>query len=290
MGIIWGSNFIWMKWASAHITPEQIALARVLFGLVPVLAFGLIRRDFRRWHLRYVHHYLAMALLATSLYYVLYAAGTARLASGIAGALSGAIPLFAFVAGAIALPDERATPQRVLGVLLGAAGVAVIARPWSADGSIDLVGVGLMLLGAACIGVSFVYTRRFITDLGIPATALTTYQMGLGLIVLLLFTDVHGVGAITSDPKALGGLIVGLGLVGTGVSYVVYYFLIAEFGATTAAASAYVPPVVALLIGWLAVGEHLNLTDGVAIALILMGIAFIRPSGRPPETGAIESA
>ena len=280
VGFIWGSNFLFMKWAAELVSARQIALLRVLFGLLPVLAFGLVRREFRRWHLRHSAHFVVMGLLATSLYYVLYAAGTDRLPSGLAGALSGAIPLFAFAAGAVALPSEPVTTRRVLGALLGCAGVVLIAQPWDGQGSVDPRGVVLMLLGSACIGASFVYTRRFITGLGIPPTALTSYQMVLGLVALLPVTDLHGIGAIRTDHQALLGVVVGLGLVGTGLSYVLYYFLIDELGATTASASTYVPPVVALLIGWVALGEPVGRLDVAAISLILAGVVIIRAGGR----------
>lgn len=280
VGFIWGSNFLFMKWAAEDITSRQIAFLRVLFGLLPVLAVGLFRGEFQLWHLRHVGHFAVMGLFATSLYYVLFAAGTDRLPSGTAGALSGAIPLFAFAASAIALPAEPITFRRILGVLMGAVGVVLIARPWNDHGAVDLGGVSLMLIGSASIGASFVYTRRFITGLRIPAAALTTYQMALGLLALLLVTDLHGIGAIGGDPRALLGIVVGLGLVGTGLSYVLYYFLIAQLGATTASASSYLPPVVALTIGWMALGEPVHLTDTAAIALILTGVVIIRSGSR----------
>src|SRR6266540_2304276 len=126
LGVIWGSNFIFMKWAAETITPEQITLLRVLFGLLPVLAFGAVRKVFRRGHLRHAHHFLVMSVLATSLYYFAFAAGTARLPSGIAGALSGAIPLFSFVAAAVLLRSERVTMLGLRGVLVGFSGVLLI--------------------------------------------------------------------------------------------------------------------------------------------------------------------
>ncbi|ABL81369.1 MULTISPECIES: DMT family transporter [unclassified Nocardioides] len=280
VGFIWGSNFLFMKWAAEEISPRQIALLRVAFGLLPVLALGLARREFRRWHLRHTVHFAVMGVLATSLYYVLYAAGTERLPSGLAGALSGAIPLFAFMVGAVALPTEPMTPRRVLGAFLGLAGVVMMARPWNVHGSVDPVGVLLMVTGSACVGASFVYTRRFITGLDIPPTALTTYQMALGLVALLPLTDLHGIGAIRGDHRALVGLVLGLGLVGTGLSYVIFYYLIAELGAATASAASYLPPVVALAIGWIGLGEPLRHADLAAVALILLGVAIIRAGAR----------
>lgn len=175
LGVIWGRNFIFMKWATETISPAQVTLLRVAFGLLPVLAYGAARQVFRREHLRHTHHFLVMAVLATTLYYYAYAAGTERLPSGIAGALSGSIPLFSFVSAAAFLRSEAITRLRLLGILVGFAGVLLVARPWESDGAIDPAGVGLMLLGSASIGLSFVYAKRFLSGLGIPAAALTTY-------------------------------------------------------------------------------------------------------------------
>ena len=62
--LIWGSNFLFMKWASETISPEQITLLCVLCGFLPVLVYAAVRRDFRRSHLRFAHHFLAGRLNA----------------------------------------------------------------------------------------------------------------------------------------------------------------------------------------------------------------------------------
>lgn len=281
LGLIWGSNFIFMKWASETISPQQITLLRVLFGLVPVLAYALVSGALRRAHLRHVHHFFVMSVLATSVYYLAFATGTSRLESGIAGALSGAIPLFSFVSAALLLRSERVTWARLLGVLIGFAGVLLIGRPWESSSGIDLAGVGYMLLGSASVGLSFVYAKRFLSDLAIPPAALTTYQMGLGLVTLLAVTDLHRITAITGDTRAFVAMVLGLGLLGTGLAYILYYFIVDRLGAITASGATYIPPVVALAIGWLLVGEPLAALDGAAVVLILVGVVVLRLGAAP---------
>ncbi len=280
LGIIWGSNFIFMKWATETINPQQVTLLRVLFGFVLVAPYAAARRSFRRQHLRHTAHFLVMSVLATSVYFFAFAAGTRLLPSGVAGALSGAIPLFSFVSAAIFLRAERVTPVRLLGVLIGFAGVLLIARPWETGGDVDLGGVGFMLLGSASVGVSFVYAKRFLSDLRIAPEALTTYQMGLALVTLLVITDLDGISAITSDTRASIAMVFGLGLLGTGIAYILYYFIVDELGAITASGATYLPPVVALAIGWLVVGESLAWWDGAAVTLILTGVVVLRLGGR----------
>ena len=280
LGLIWGSNFIFMKWASETITAGQVTFLRVLFGFLPIVVYAAVRRVLERRHLRHVHHFFVMSVLATSVYYFAYAAGTALLPSGIAGALSGAIPLFSFVAAALFLRSERVTPTRLLGVLIGFGGVLLIARPWVTDGDLDMTGVVCMLLGSASVGLSFVYAKRFLVGLDIPGAALTTYQIGLGLLTLAVVTDYDGITAIGEDPRALLALVLGLGLLGTGVAYILYYFIVDRLGAITASSATYIPPVVALAIGWLLVGEPLDVLDAAAVLLILVGVMVLRLGGR----------
>ncbi|HEY9377313.1 MAG TPA: DMT family transporter [Jiangellaceae bacterium] len=215
-------------------------------------------------------------MLATSLYYFAFAAGTSLLDSGIAGALSGAIPLFSFIAAAVFLRSERLTALRAIGVLIGFGGVLLIARPWDASGTVDPQGVLYMLLGSASVGVSFVYARKFVTGLAIAPAALTTYQMGLALLTLAMITDYDGITAIRTDTRAAVGLVVGLGLLGTGVAYILYYFIVDRMGALTASSATYIPPVVALAIGWLLVDEPVTLLDGLGVLLILTGVVLLR--------------
>ena len=93
LGLVWGSNFIFVKWAAVHISPVQITLLRVIFGFIPVVVYALWRGDLSWSQLRHGHHLVIMALLATALYYYAFARGTVLLPSGVAGMLSGAIPL-----------------------------------------------------------------------------------------------------------------------------------------------------------------------------------------------------
>jgi drug/metabolite transporter (DMT)-like permease len=272
LGLIWGSNFLFMKWAAASITPGQTTLLRVLFGFLPVALYALSRGALARRHLRHLHHFVVMSLLATSVYYFAFASGASLLASGIAGALSGAIPLFSLLGAVVVLRSERTTPLRTLGVLVGFGGVLLIARPWDAGGAVSTTGVLFMVLGSASVGLSFVYAKRFLVALDIPPAGLTTYQMGIGLVTLGAVTDLHGITAIGGDPRALAGLVVGLGLLGTGLAYVLYYVIVERLGAITASSATYVPPVVALAIGWLLADEPIRPVDGFAVLLILTGV------------------
>ena len=221
-----------------------------------------------------------MALLATAIYYFAFAKGTALLPSSIAGLLSGAIPLFTFICAWLFMREERINLTKAVGVALGFLGVLLIARPWSTTGAIDIRGVVYMIAGSISVGCSFVYARKFITPLKLPAVALATYQIGLAMIFLFLLTSLHGIEGVFKDTRAWTGLIFGLGLCGTGLAYVIYYFIVENLGAVAAAGVTYIPPVVALLIGVFLVGDTINPISYAAMIFILAGVAVLQFGSR----------
>ncbi len=283
LGIIWGTNFIFMRQASEWISPVQIVFLRVLCGFVPIAVMAWMQKAVRREHLKYTGHFLVMALLATVIYYWAFASGTSLLLSGVSGVLSGAIPLFSFIVAAIFLRQEKITVMRLCGLMLGFAGVILIAKPWRVSGeSISLAGVGYMILGSLSVGISFVYAKKFLADKQIAPLALTTYQIGLALVILACITPFTGITAIAQDSTASLGLIIGLGLLGTGVAYLTYYYLILNLGAVVASSVTYIPPVVALIVGFLAANEQLGVTEILSMVLIMSGVFLLqRPSRRP---------
>ena len=288
LGLIWGSNFIFVKWAVASISPVQIVLLRVVFGFIPLLVLAVANHSLRWGDLRYAHHFLVMAIVATVFYYLAFALGTAVLSSSVAGMLSGAIPLFTFVTAWLFLRDEPLNRRSVGGTLLGFAGVLLIARPWGGDiAHANLAGVFWMVAGALSVGCSFVYARKFITPLGLSPLALTTYQIGIALVILLVATDLDGIEHVFADQRAWLGLVLGLGLFGTGIAYILYYFIVEQLGAVLASGVTYIPPVVALMIGALA-GEPVEPLDIFATAAILCGVGLLQ-SGRGLSKSGLRS-
>ncbi|MEZ2218855.1 DMT family transporter [Rhizobium sp. RCC_161_2] len=276
LGLLWGSNFIYMKWASELISPAQITLLRVFFGFLP-LAFvawrkGVMNRD----QLRHLPHFLVMAILATALYYFAIAEGTALLPSGIAGVLGGSISLFTTIATLLFLRTEKPNAMMIIGVLVGFAGIVLIARPWEiTDRAINITGVFWMLAATTILGLSYVYVRRFLSPFNLPPLALATWQTGLALLVLLMLVDRTGMTQILQDRHAAAGVALGLGVLGTGMAFLIYYFLLQELGAVAASGSTYITPNVALLIGWMA-GEKIGVFEISAMILVLASIALLQ--------------
>lgn len=276
LGIIWGSNFIYMKMATQYIEPMQVVFYRVFFGFIPVFFFALYKKELSFSHLKYSYHFFIMSLLAATAYYYCYVIGSSLLLSGIAGALSGSIPLFSFLIAFIFLKEEKITSVALLGVIIGFVGILLISGILNEDlSNVNIEGILTIIFGSLSVGTSFIYAKKFITPLKIKAAALTTYQLGFSVLTLILITDFKGINNIWQDTHSAIGMVIGLGLLGTGIAYIGYYFIIEKLGALKASSITYIPPVIALLIAYFIVDENIKLIDFIATGLIFLGVFLI---------------
>ncbi len=276
LGIIWGSNFIYMKMVAEHIDSMQVVFYRVLFGFIPVFCYAIYLKVLKLEHLKYSFHFFVMSLLAAVVYYYGFVKGSFLLLSGIAGALSGSVPLFSFLTAALFLKEEKITKNAMKGVAIGFFGVVLISGIFSENlQNLNTEGMLAIVLGSLSVGASFIYARKFVTPLKIKAVALTTYQLGFAMIILLLITDFENINAIWADTHAALGMAIGLGFLGTGVVFIGYYYVIETMGALKASSITYIPPVVALFIGFFIVGEDIKVIDFIATGLIFLGVFLI---------------
>lgn len=283
LGVLWGTNFLFMKMAVQVISPTQVALMRVLFGLLPILLFALLRKALKREHLKHSKHFIAMGILAVVIPYLGFIKGTEYLASGSAGAISGAIPLMTALFASLFLPTDRLTPKKISGLILGFFGVALIAhidRVLDYSARESLFGASFMLLGSLGYAAAMIYARKFITPLNIGSLPLACYQTAAAAVMLSVAVPFEGAEKIFEHPKALSALILGLGLLGTGVAFVIYYRIIEKLGAITASSVFYIPPVVALAVGALIANEEIGMAQYVGALMILFGVFLTRNGGQ----------
>jgi drug/metabolite transporter (DMT)-like permease len=137
----------------------------------------------------------------------------------------------------------------------------------------------LACLGAGfCYGISFTYTRRFLSHTG-SSLGLATAQLLCATVAMAVFTPslAHHV---TLPPRVWLSLLA-LGALGTGFAYVVYYGLIRDVGATTASTVTYLVPVVAVTLGVVVLGEHVRWNDFAGAAVVILGVVVAdRPAPR----------
>ena len=159
------------------------------------------------------------------------------------------------------------------GLLAGFGGVLVVLGPWRSVGGGELTGQLMCLGAAACYGLAFPYTRRFVAarpDSGIALSAgqLIWSTLQLGLVTAFVGGAPHRLGL---DPVLA---MLALGVLGTGAAYILNYAVVRLAGATTASTVTYLVPIVSTALGIAVLSEHLAWNQPAGAAVVLASVAF----------------
>jgi drug/metabolite transporter (DMT)-like permease len=268
---VWGCSFLFIKVALDGVSATQVVLARIVLGALTLLAFVVVRREPLPRRGRTWAHLFFLAMTANVVPFLGFSWGEGHGAtSGLAGIYNATTPLWTLLFAMAALPTERPTRARLAGLALGFAGVLLVLAPWRAVEGARLSGQLACLGAGACYGISFVWTRRFVSGtaspLGLAAAQLLCATVEFGVIAPFVATD-----PVSLPPRVWLSLLA-LGAVGTGVAYVIYYGLIHEVGATTASTVTYLVPLVAVTLGVVALGESVRWNDFAGAAVVITGI------------------
>lgn len=277
LGSIWGTSFLLIKFGLEGLSPVQLVLGRLFFGAAVLLV--VVRR--RRLPLpgrELWGHLAAMGVVSNIVPFFLFAYAEQRVASGLAGVLNGTTPLFTLVFAMLGarygLSDERLTAQRVVGLLIGFAGTVLVVAPWQ-PGALggSLIGQLACLAAAACYGVNFVYSRRFLVNSGAHPAALSAVQLGFATLILGVAAPLVARGPMDLRLSVVLAVVV-LGAVMTGLAYLFLYEMVAEAGATSASMVTYLIPVVAVALGVVVLGEPLGWNLFAGAAVVIAGVAL----------------
>jgi drug/metabolite transporter (DMT)-like permease len=274
LGAIWGGSFLFMRIASPAVGALATTFGRVAFAAAGLGALVLalrLRFDFRGR----LGPAMALGLLNSAVPFMLFAYAAKSLPAGYSAIMNSTVPAMGVVIGAVFF-GERATPAKVAGVLLGLAGVIVLTQ----RGPVE-VTTPVMLGIAACLGAALCYAtagflaRRWVMQRGVDDRLLALGSL-LGATVALapLFLwQLAGPGVDWSRASPAVWLsVASLGLVCSGLAFVLYFRLLADVGPMKSMTVAFLLPAFGLFWGWLLLDEQLtsaHLAGGVLIALSL---------------------
>lgn len=269
---IWGASFLFIKVGVAEIGPLTFAMLRVLIGsLVLLIIIGLRREriptDRASWS-----RYAFMGLFGILIPFGAIAWGTQYIASGLSAILNATTPLFTFVI-AFLVGSEQVAFRRVVGLLVGFGGILVLTLPRLAGVAQSSLGGELaIVVASASYAVAVVYARRHLTNQSPLVSSLG--QVSAGWALLMPFSLLERPWTFAPSTKALLALLA-LGIVGTGIAYIIYYRLIAGLGATGASLVTFVVPVFGVFWGWLLLRERLAWNAFVALAMVMVGMVLV---------------
>lgn len=274
LAFVWGSNFVWIKIALEAFSPIQLTAARMILGALVLLVVVVIRRDGLPRGLVTWGHLFVAALVANAIPYLLFALGETRVDSGIAGALNATTPLWTLALAFLFHHDTRLDVLRVTGLVLGLAGSLMIFTPWDA-GSIDTLGALYCLLAALSYGLSYQYMSRHLVTRALTPTVLSASQLVAASVLTAAALPLDQADTPTWSLGPWLALAI-LGVVGTGLAYIINYALIRTDGPVGASVVTYLVPVASIGLGFLVLVETVPLISALGVAIILVGVHLTR--------------
>jgi drug/metabolite transporter (DMT)-like permease len=279
LGIMWGTSYAFIKLGVDNGLPTFTLIAsRLAIGLALLATVvEATRTPLPREPRAYLPLFM-MAVINVVIPFTLITTAERSVDSAIAAILNGAMPLIVIVLAAIVFHDEPITLNRLAGVLIGYVGVIVLVAPGLTSGSAagSAVSGELALIGSTIsYAIGAVYSRRMLRSRGLRPVVPAVFQVffALVMVTVLAFVFETPLGVTWNGDAILA--VVWLGLLGSGLAYLVQFRLLSRIGATGTAQLSYLLPVVGIISGAVMLGEQIDAVVIAGTALVLGGVALV---------------
>jgi len=296
LGFLWGSSYLFIKiGVDAGLQPFTLVSMRLLIGFALLAVVVGIAREALPRNPRTYGHLAVMGFFSVALPFTLITWAEQSVDSSLAAVLTGAVPLFTIPIAALVLADERISLNKTVGIAVGLVGVAIVVGFDPATLTSGALGPEVALVGAAAsYAVGGVYARR--TMHGLRPMIPAVFQVAFALVMV-------GIPAIVLERPFDAGLapeaifaVIWLGLLGSGVAYLLFFRLLGRWGATRTTLVAYLLPIWGIALGAIVLSEPVDAWLIVGTALVIGGIGLVnrRPgalaaSGQGQATIAAET-
>jgi drug/metabolite transporter (DMT)-like permease len=274
--LLWSFAFVAGKIAVTDCPPLILLAARFSIAGVLILGISAVRRDAWSLSWRDVMAYGIIGLANNALYLVLGYTGLQSVSAGLGGLIVSANPIFTAVLAALLL-KEPLTGRKIVGLLLGIAGVASIVWHRMSVGTDSLHGILFTLASLASI-VAGTILFKLLAPKGSLWLGNGVQNLVAGVVLIpvaLTFADIN---AIVPSARLLASFAF-LTLGGSILAYLLWFHLLKTCGATAASAYHFVMPPLAMLFAWMVLGEHVEIRDLLGIVPVALGIFLVtRPA------------
>jgi drug/metabolite transporter (DMT)-like permease len=266
LGTVWGCSFIFIELGLEFLTPFGVTFIRCALGAITLLIILRVRnaklpKGKSVWQKLWV-----VAMLLNVVPGILFAFAQQYITSVLAGIINATTPLMTLIFILVLFREEKLKPEQIYGLLIGALGVMTVIGVWKELGENQLIGVIALLLAVSCYGASYPYSTRNVVPLGLMPESLATGQLIMATITLLPLFLINGV---SSQNLRLESIIAMLCL---GVfAYIWNFYITAAAGSAIASTVTYLTPVVAVVIGWLYLGEDVFWNEIAGALIVILG-------------------
>lgn len=290
LALLWGPSFLFVKVAVQDIPP--ITLVGVRVSIAAVILYAILRIQQRNlpatastWK-----HFAVIGLTFNALPFVLLSWAQLHIDSALAAIVNGTTPLFTVILAHLLTSDDRLSPAKLGGVLLGFAGLVLLVAPALVAGVQATVWGSLASITAAVsYGVATVYSRQHLR--GLPPLVAPTAQLTMAAFYLVPLSLLVERPYLAPLPGwlAMAALLL-LTLFSTALPFVIFYRLVERTSATNLSLVTYMVPVVATILGIVVLHEQPDWNVYLSLALIVLGVMTVngafRSIGWPWLTGS----
>lgn len=275
LAVVWGGAFFLIEIGLTGFGPLTLVALRMLLA-IPLMLLALkwlghaLPRDARSWWQLTLLGFFNVAMPMALFFWA-----QTRIDSALAAILNATVPLWGVLIAHLFTHDERATPLKLVGVLLGFGGIIVMVGPEAVNGmGQDVVAQLACLFAAASFAGAAVYARRLGTTIAPMAAATGQIVTATALLLPLAIIVEQPWAAPAPNMTAVAALLT-LALIGTSFAYFIFFRLIDRAGASNALLIALVMPPIAILLGVAVLGEVLTRDQVIGMALITLGLLVI---------------
>lgn len=274
LAAIWGGAFTLMKVLVDDLSALEMAAGRLALGAVAVAAVLVLAGDARLPARRLLLPIAGVAVLDTLVPYMLVGWAETRIDSAAAAVLISAMPLFTVILAAGVLRQESVGPARLAGIVVGFGGVLVLIGGPAAFFDSGALGQLAVLGAAVSYAVAALGARALLRH--VDPVPFTAAKLAIGAVIaglaLLAAGGGGGFGSLTAGDAAA---LATLGVVCTGLSFVMYFRVVVTVGTVAASTVTYIIPVFGLLFGAVFLGETISVSMLGGMVLIVTGVACV---------------
>jgi len=274
LALAWGAIFLVIEFALRELTPLWAVFHRICWAACLLWIIVYVKGERMPFAPGVWGAFLVMGALNNAIPFSLITWGQTSIESGLTSILNGATAFFGIIVAATFLADERLTPTRLLGVLIGMAGVTVIVG-WRSLLEFDPRALGQIAVLGAGVSYAFagVWARNHMKGLS-PTQSATGMLTGSTLLILPIAWATEGAPDLSLSLTSIASILY-MSLIGTVVAYLLYYRILAAAGSGNLMLVTIMMPPISIFLGWLVLGERLTSSAFIGCGLIVLGLIIL---------------
>ncbi|CAN7456128.1 DMT family transporter [Pararhizobium sp. LjRoot255] len=279
LGLIWGSSFFFARIAIQHVPALTLVLLRVALAALALHVYVFGRYDIYRELRARWPQFLLLGLINNAIPHTFIFLGQTQIGAGLAAILNATTPVWTVLIANALTHDEKLNLSKIAGCLLGLAGTAVLIGPsalpalTTSGSNIPLWALLFPLIAAISYGFAATYGKRF-RRVAAPVTAAGQLTAST-LIMLPLSVIIDTPWQLQVPPLTSVLAVLALAMLSTAYAYILFFHIMSRAGATNTSLVTLLVPPSAILLGFLFLGETLELTDIAGMLLIAAGLVVL---------------